>query len=133
MSYLLARSDSGQDVSVSLMGPVEIGRGDRDYTVVVKARGETTSLGIADATVSKKHALIYTEAGKLMLKDLGSRNGTMLNNKPLPGWKGGVESEPVEIVENSNVKFGYNTQVRITLGERTLTPQEWKRIQESPS
>ena len=133
MSYLLARSDSGQDISVSLMGPVEIGRGDRDYTVVVRSRGETTSLGIADATVSKTHALIYTEAGKLMIKDVGSTNGTMLNNEPLPGWKGGVESQPVEIVENSNVKFGYTTIVRITLGERTLTPQEWKRIQDNPS
>ncbi|UCC59427.1 MAG: FHA domain-containing protein [Dehalococcoidia bacterium] len=133
MSYLIARSDSGQDISVSLTEPVEIGRGDKDYTVVVRARSETTSLGIADATVSKKHALIYTEVGKLMLKDVGSTNGTMLNNTHLPGWKGGVESQPVEIVENSNVRFGYNTLVRITLGERTLTPQEWKRIQENPS
>ena len=132
MSYLIARSDDGRDISVSLMGPVEIGRGDKDYTVVVKARSETVSLGIADATVSKKHALIYMESGKLMLKDLGSRNGTTLNNRPLPGWKGGVESQPVEIAENSNVRFGFNTPVRITLGERTLTPQEWKRIQEHP-
>ena len=133
MSYLIARSDRGQDVSVSLREPVEIGRGDKDYTVVVRSRGETTSLGITDATVSKKHALIYTEAGKLMIKDIGSANGTMLNNAPLPGWKHGVESQSVEIVENSNVKFGYNTVVRITLGERTLTPQEWKRIQDNPS
>ena len=133
MSYLIARGDDGRDVSISLMEPVEIGRGDKDFTVVVKARSGTVSLGIADATVSRNHASIYTESGRLMLKDLGSRNGTLLNNEPLPGWRSGIESEPVEITENSNVKFGHNTPVRIALGERTLTPEEWRRIQDNPS
>ena len=107
MSYLIARSDDGRDVSVSLFEPAEIGRGDKDFTVVVRARGETVSLGIVDASVSRKHARVYTESGKLMLEDLGSKNGTLLNGSPLPGWHRGAESEPVEITEDSNVKFGY--------------------------
>ena len=37
MSYLIARGDDGRDVSISLMEPVEIGRGDKDFTVVVRA------------------------------------------------------------------------------------------------
>ena len=133
MSYLIARSDDGRDVSVSLWEPAEIGRGDKDFTVIVRARGDTTSLGIADATVSKNHARIYTESGRIMLKDLGSKNGTLLNDNPLPGWRSGIESQPVEITEDSNVKFGLNTSVRITLGARTLTPEEWGRIKERPS
>jgi len=133
MSYLIARGDDGRDVSVSLMEPVEIGRGDKDFTVVVRAGSGTVSLGISDATVSRNHARIYTESGRLMLKDLGSRNGTTLNNRPLPGWRSGSESEPVEITENSSIKFGHNTPVRIALGERTLTPEEWGRIRDNPS
>jgi pSer/pThr/pTyr-binding forkhead associated (FHA) protein len=68
-----------------------------------------------------------------MLRDMGSKNGTLLNNSPLPGSQPGRESDPVEISENSNIKFGYNTIVRIALGEKTITPQEWERIRESPS
>ncbi len=133
MSYLIARGDDDREVAISLREPVEIGRGERDFTVQVRSRSETISLGITDATVSRRHARMYTEYGKLMLRDLGSRNGTRLNNEPLPGWRSGKESEPVEIMENSNVKFGFNTRVRITLGEKTLTPEEWRRIRENPS
>ena len=133
MSYLIARGDDGRDVSVSLMEPGEIGRGDKDFTVIIKAGSGSISLGIADATVSRKHARIYIESGRLMLKDLGSRNGTLLNDKPLPGWRSGTESEPVEITKNSNIKFGHNTPVRITLGERTLTPEEWGKIKDNPA
>lgn len=129
MSYLIARGDDGREIAVSLIEPAEIGRGDKDYTVVVRTRGGTTSLGIADTTVSRNHARIYTESGRLMLQDLGSKNGTLLNDSPLPGWRSRKESDPVEITENCNLKFGYNTCVRITLGERTLTPEEWQRIQ----
>lgn len=133
MSYLIARSDDGRDVSVSLLEPAEIGRGAKDFAVIVRTRGDTVSLGIEDATVSKNHARLYTESGRLMLKDLGSTNGTLLNGSPLPGWSRGTESQPVEITEDSNVEFGYNTSVRITLGTRTLTPEEWGRIKDSPS
>jgi pSer/pThr/pTyr-binding forkhead associated (FHA) protein len=133
MSYLIARSDDGRDISVSLFGPAEIGRGDKDFTVMARTGGDTVSLGIGDATVSKSHARLYMESGRLMLKDLGSRNGTLLNGSPLPGWKSGTESQPVEITEDSNVKFGLNTPVRIAVGKRTLTAEEWGRIKGTPS
>jgi len=132
VSYLIAKSGDGRDISVPLREPLEIGRRDKDFTVVVRTRGDTVSLGITDATVSRTHACIYPESGKLMLKDLGSKNGTLLNNNPLPGSQPGRESEPVEIRENSNIQFGYNTIVRIALGEKTITPEEWRKIQGSP-
>jgi pSer/pThr/pTyr-binding forkhead associated (FHA) protein len=133
MSYLIAEADDGRHVSVSLSEPVEIGRGEEGYMVEVRAGSGTVSLGIADATVSRNHARLYTESGRLMLRDLGSRNGTLLNDRPLPAWRSGVQSEPLQIIEDSNVKFGHNTLVRITLGERTLTPEEWGRLGEHPS
>ena len=131
MSYLIAKSDDGRDISVPIREPLEIGRGDKDFTVVVRTRSGTVSLDTTDATVSKTHARIYPESGKLMLKDLGSKNGTLLNNDPLPGSQTGRESKPVEIGKNSNIKFGYNTVVRIALGEKTITPEEWGKIQRS--
>ena len=131
MSYLIAKSDDGRDIAVPIREPLEIGRGDKDFTVVVRTRSGTVSLDTTDATVSKTHARIYPESGKLMLKDLGSKNGTLLNNDPLPGSQTGRESKPVEIGKNSNIKFGYNTVVRIALGEKTITPEEWGKIQRS--
>lgn len=131
MSYLIAKSDEGRDIAIPLREPLEIGRSDKDFTVVVRTRGDTVSLGVTDATVSKTHARIYPESGKLMLMDLGSKNGTLLNNNPIPGAQPGRESKPVEIGENSNIQFGYNTIVRIALGEKTITPEEWGKIQRS--
>jgi len=133
MSYLIAKSDDGRNVAVPLRQPIEIGRGEKDFTVEVRTRGDTISLGISDATVSRAHARIYSESGKLMLKDLGSKNGTLLNNEPLPGSQPGRESKPVEIREDSKINFGHNTVVGIALGEKTLTSGEWERIKESPS
>ena len=128
MSYLIAKSDDGQDISVPIRMSIEIGRGSNDFVVTVRNESSAISLGITDATVSRTHARIYTESGKLMLKDLGSKNGSLLNNNLLPDWQSGKESRPVEIRENSNIKFGHNTMVRIILGERTITPEEWKII-----
>jgi pSer/pThr/pTyr-binding forkhead associated (FHA) protein len=128
VSYLIARADDGRDVSVSVREPVEIGRGDKGFTVVARAGSGTVSLGIEDATVSRNHARMYVESGKLIIRDLGSKNGTFVNNRPLPGWKSGTASEPLQITEDSNLRFGHNTIARITLGERTLTPDEWGKI-----
>jgi pSer/pThr/pTyr-binding forkhead associated (FHA) protein len=131
VSYLIAKSDDGRDIAVPIREPLEIGRRDKDFTVVIRTRSGTVSLDTTDATVSKTHARIYLESGKLMLKDLGSKNGTLLNDDPLPGSQTGRESKPVEIGKNSNIKFGYNTIVRIALGEKTITPEEWGKIQRS--
>ena len=133
MSYLIAKSDDGRDIAVPLREPLEIGRGDKDFVVVARTRGGIVSLDTTDATISKTHARIYLESGKLMLTDMGSKNGTLLNNNPLPSSQPGRVSDPVEIRENANIKFGCNTIVRIALGEKTITPEEWGKIKESPA
>jgi len=53
MSYLIAKSDEGRNIAVSLSQSVEIGRGEKDFTVVVKTIGDMTHLGISDATISR--------------------------------------------------------------------------------
>jgi len=119
MSYLVAKSDDGRDVSVSITGPIVIGRSDKDFTVLVRSGVDSILLGISDATVSRSHACVYLEAGKVMVKDVGSKNGTMVNDVRLPGWKPGQESRPVEIKEDAILKLGYNTQVRLIVEEST--------------
>ena len=119
MSYLMAKSDDGRDVSISITGPIVIGRSEKDFTVLVKSGIDTMSLGISDATVSRSHVCIYLESGKVMVKDVGSKNGTVVNDMRLPGWKPGQESRPIEIKEDATIKLGYNTQVRLIVEEST--------------
>lgn len=47
-------------------------------------RDKSNALIMADAKVSKFHALFSIEKGTLFIKDTGSTNGTYVNDKPLP-------------------------------------------------
>lgn len=38
---------------------------------------------VNDSLVSKRHCIITNEDGKFFLEDIGSRNGTFLNGKPI--------------------------------------------------
>jgi ubiquitin-protein ligase len=56
-------------------------------TIAVELRGNTTSVGraegnaieVSDESVSSRHAVITENAGRFMVRDLGSTNGTKLN------------------------------------------------------
>jgi hypothetical protein len=50
---------------------------------VVLGRGRKVDYQLDDPNVSRRHAIIYFEGGRLFLKDLGSTNGTLLNGKPV--------------------------------------------------
>jgi hypothetical protein len=47
----------------------------------VAGRSLDADLVLADDTVSRKHARIYSARGTLWLRDLGSRNGTLVNGR----------------------------------------------------
>jgi pSer/pThr/pTyr-binding forkhead associated (FHA) protein len=47
----------------------------------VAGRSSDADLVLADDTVSRKHARIYSARGALWLRDLGSRNGTLVNGR----------------------------------------------------
>ena len=119
MSYLVAQSDDGHDISISILESIEIGRSYEDFTVLVRSGDDIISLGISDATVSRVHTCVYLEYGRLMVKDLGSKNGTLVNDVSLPGWEPGKESHTTEIRNDSILKLGYNTQIRLIIGEPT--------------
>jgi predicted component of type VI protein secretion system len=50
---------------------------------VVLGRGRQVDLQLEDPNVSRRHAVIYWENGRLFVKDLGSTNGTLLNGRPV--------------------------------------------------
>jgi predicted component of type VI protein secretion system len=52
-------------------------------TLATVGRQEGCQLRIVSAQVSRRHCLLYEQGGQLMVKDLGSANGTIVNGKKI--------------------------------------------------
>ena len=52
---------------------------------VIIGRSKESDLRVNDSNVSRKHAAVYWNNGRIMIDDLGSTNGTMVNGYPSPG------------------------------------------------
>lgn len=128
MSYLVFTDDNGIPVEVRLDEKVEVGRDGRTSELFVTTRNAVRHLGITDGTVSRKHACISVEYGRVLIQDIGSMNGTRLNGNPLPGWQSQRSSQVVEIKADSEIIFGSNTIARVVLGEPTRRPDEIKQL-----
>jgi hypothetical protein len=75
--------------------------GTRDTFTI--GRDATCDLVLSDMTVSRSHAGLRREAGRWLLTDAGSTNGTRLN-----GW---LVTEPVPVRAGDKVSFGAMTFV----------------------
>ena len=128
MSFLVFTDDNGKSVEVRLDEKAEVGRDGRTSEVCVITRNSVRHLGITDGTLSRKHACISIESGRVLLQDMGSMNGTRINGNPLLGWQSQRSSEVVEIKVDSEIIFGYNTIARIVLCEPTRTTDEIRRL-----
>lgn len=81
-----------RDDSVSAMQAVVLRVEDYDGSRTVRSpvpitigRASTATLVVPDAQVSRMHARIDLSDGVLSVLDLGSRNGTLLNARPIDG------------------------------------------------
>lgn len=50
---------------------------------VTIGRGKQVQIRLADRWVSRRHCRLEVADGKLRIRDLGSRNGTLLNRQPV--------------------------------------------------
>ncbi len=109
---LVVAGNGGRTREFPVEQPAEIGRAMHGGDVVLRRQGEEVALGVRDAMVSRRHAQLYFESGRLMIRDIGSTNGTIVNNRLLPRWRQKIGSDPVEIVADSIVWIG-NTELEI--------------------
>ncbi|KAF8170657.1 hypothetical protein K438DRAFT_206023 [Mycena galopus ATCC 62051] len=100
--YLYPLNDSFIPKHISLNPPgqrVKIGR----QTNAKTSPGERN--GYFDSKVlSRQHAEVWEENGKIFIKDVKSSNGTFVNGKRLS--LEGLESEPFELKSEDSVEFG---------------------------
>jgi len=61
-------------------------------------RSSQADVRLEDPEVSRRHALLWREAGGIWVADLGSSNGTYLNGEPLP--------EVSEVADGDLITFG---------------------------
>jgi hypothetical protein len=95
-----AGASSGQQV-IGWLVPLQGGQRGELFTLgaatLIGTDPATCNLVLTDKFMSSKHAEIKVEAGLWMLKDLGSTNGTYVNDKRV---------DKQELVDNDFVKFG---------------------------
>ena len=108
---------------------LEIGRSATGWDMVARRQGEDKLVGIRDSSVSKKHAMIYVDSGKLLIRDLGSSNGTMLNNRFLSNWHPKIGSDPAEIKGDCVIRLG-NTEMEVKVEAPPMYDELAKMVQE---
>ena len=128
MSYLIATRDDGKEEKVAVDDAVELGRHDDGWSAVVRKPDSVVNLHIEDTTLSRNHARIFWESGRLFIQDMGSKNGTYIGGAAISGWSPGKQSKPVEIAEQAVIQLGYNTKIRIDRGVPSLSKKEWAKL-----
>jgi pSer/pThr/pTyr-binding forkhead associated (FHA) protein len=102
-----ADDDVAQTQALELRAEEESGaRVVRLQLPIVVGRAPDSSLVVRDARVSRMHARFDMIDGVLFLRDLGSRNGTLLNARPI--------DVPVPVHEGDEIDVG---DVRIVVGK----------------
>lgn len=81
-------------------------RGEREFSIgdnrSVIGRSDGADIKLEEAEVSRRHAVVFREAGRIWIADLGSANGTTVNGNP-------VTAEPTEIGPGDMLSFGPST------------------------
>jgi len=130
-AYLISLSDDGQWLRIPINGELEIRRHEKN-AITAKYGKKNVSLGTHDQSVTRGHARIYWDDGKLYLQDIGSLNGTWISGCTLPGWYKEKEkrkrptSDPVEIDRSTTVFFGPYTGATISFNKYFIPIEQSK-------
>ena len=68
---------------------------------VVLGRARDADLLVNDPNVSRRHAMLFWDSGRIFVKDLGSTNGTLVNGRPAAS--GPLDSGDVITVGSTHV------------------------------
>ncbi len=96
-----------------------------DKSEMVVGREITNEIVINDSEVSRRHARLVLDAGRYVLEDLGSTNGTFVNGQRLMGPHALVIGEVVNFGENVFLSFEsaqYDPDATVVGGQDLFPP-----------
>ncbi|CAN5422385.1 SpoIIE family protein phosphatase [soil metagenome] len=88
-----------------------------DKPVVTIGRSVSNGIQVVDRRMSRNHAEIHMNGSRVTLRDLGSRNGTLLN--------GSAATHPIEMNHNDRIQIG-DTVLRLELDDLPGSPHNKK-------
>ncbi|MDF1562645.1 MAG: FHA domain-containing protein [Deltaproteobacteria bacterium] len=74
-------------------------------------RVEGNTIVLADPSISRQHAEVVLRGASIVVRDLGSSNGTFVNDQPISG--------PQEVFEGDIVRFG-DVELQVKAGEMAM-------------
>ena len=86
MSFTLVGTFEGQEI-----------RHEVPVGAVVVGRGAEAGLRLPVASVSRRHAIIHRDGDQVTVEDLGSRNGTRVNGRPVTGTQALLAGDRLDI------------------------------------
>ena len=86
----------------------------------VIGRSQTADLRLAEDGVSRAHARIRTIERRMMLEDLGSRNGTFLNGQRIERPAALADGDKVQIGRGTVLRFSYHDSLDESFHEQML-------------
>lgn len=89
---------------------------------LVLGRGLDADIELRDEDVAPRHAVLAIENGIVLLRDLGSRNGTFVNGRRIAGT--------VALSEGDKLQLAPGTMLKFTAAERVDEPQQ-RRLHEA--
>jgi len=113
-AYLRLSDSPGPAIEYPVETDLEIGRAEEGWGLVLRQTGMETALGREDAMASRRHAVVYFEGSRLLIRDMGSLNGTMVNRQPLPEWIRKEGSAPIQLRDGSTIMIG-NTEIEVRI------------------
>ncbi|MBN1642857.1 MAG: FHA domain-containing protein [Anaerolineae bacterium] len=109
--YFEEGSLAGEQIAID-KGSVILGRG---------GRTAECDIVLPERQVSRQHAEIYLQSGRYYLRDLGSKNGTYLNGRPV--------LEPVQLYDNDTIQIALCERIRFIGSDATLPLDEVEPLQ----
>lgn len=95
---------------LSGLGAGRMFRIDPEGTVI--GRGPLANVNVQDDSVSRRHANVAERAGRLVVEDLGSANGTFVNGEPVEGAPRPLEDgDKIQIGLSAVLRFSYTDEL----------------------
>ena len=94
--------------------PFLIGRDESPFAELVL---ESEEMAKAINRISRRHVIFYAESGKILIKDLGSKNGTKLN-----GQKLGVD--PIEVEHGDSVRISKTFEFTLAVNQNNQVSEK---------